>query len=268
MMLSQFKTPHKIYNLTADSLCCNKFGLAEFFANHYSKLTWAAQQVHRCSRPNSLLAYDSNSNRITNNTVKTVLDVGCGVGPLGIYLADCFNFQVTGVELNPIACACCNENINALSLCDKFVLFRGNFNVFEQSNPDAKFDMIVSNPPLDSAVPRGVIEKYAHYHIISRDDVTPELFSYLTNSWHNHNGLDLQDLIFLYGKKHLNVGGRIITVFCLIDCASPDFILDKARCFGYGCDQIIQGQITSDSIGAESVVVGNIDTLLVSFKLL
>ena len=84
-MYSKYITPDKQYLLKVDKFICNKFGLAEFFAKHYD-----------C---------------FGNMQGITVLDVGCGASPLGIFLSDQHKCKVTGVELNPIACSCARDNI-------------------------------------------------------------------------------------------------------------------------------------------------------------
>ena len=76
--------------------------------------------------------------------IKSVLDVGCGVGVIGISLAKKYsNLNVIMVDVNEKAVALTKENIalNKLSNCEA-----KESNVY--SNVTGTFDMIISNPPI------------------------------------------------------------------------------------------------------------------------
>ena len=78
------------------------------------------------------------------SNIKNVLDVGCGVGVIGISLAKKYsNLNVTMVDVNEKAVALTKENIalNKLSNCET-----KESNVY--SNVAGTFDMIISNPPI------------------------------------------------------------------------------------------------------------------------
>ena len=220
-MISNFRTRCTTYQLKTDPLCCNKFGLAELFADCYEKL----------DLPHPM----------------DVLDVGCGAGPLGIYFAEQFHCDVVGVELNPLACACCAENLSAMALEDRFRLVRGDFQQFAADSDGMMFDLIVSVPPVDTSISPEIVRRYA-----GRDFqvMNPQLFSYLTNSWHNDDGDDLLDLIFRYGQTHLRENGRIVIAFCLIDCEDPAYIPQKARQYHFTCTDQIEKTIKPESVGA------------------
>ena len=64
-----------------DKYVCNKFGLAEVFAEQFDN--------------------------IYNEFPTEILDVGCGVGPLSIFLADKYHCQVTATDINALACMLC-----------------------------------------------------------------------------------------------------------------------------------------------------------------
>lgn len=234
-MYSNFQAGDKTYRLKVDSFCCNKFGLAEFFVNH--------------------LAF------VLTRPVSRVLDVGCGVGPLGIYLANQFSCEVIGVELNPIACACCRENLQTFALTKRFLLRQCDFQVFREQEK-GRFDLIVSNPPLSNAVSDQTIHRFANYDYTHLDS---DSFSYLTNSWHNEEKEDLGDLIFRYARGHLTDEGRVVLVFCLIECQTPNIVLEKATRFGFVCERMVCGFITGTSIGARTIASKRIATYLMSF---
>lgn len=235
-MISDFRTRYRTYQLKVDPLCCNKFGLAELFTDCYEGL----------SLPRPL----------------DVLDVGCGAGPLGIYFAEQFQCSVVGVELNPRACACCAENLSALALEDCFRLVRGDFQQFAADSNGMMFDLIVSVPPVDTSVSPEIVQRYARRDFQVMD---PQSFSYLTNSWHREDGADLMDLIFRYGRTHLRENGRIVIVFCLIDCEAPAYILQKAKQYHYICTDQIEQTITPESVGAGGKVTNGIQSFVMSF---
>lgn len=78
------------------------------------------------------------------SNIGSVLDVGCGVGIIGISLAKKYpNLIVHMVDVNEKAIALTKENIqfNKTINCQAYLS-----NVY--SNVDVKFDMIISNPPI------------------------------------------------------------------------------------------------------------------------
>lgn len=78
------------------------------------------------------------------SAIKSVLDVGCGIGIIGISLASKYNnLNVQMVDVNEKAVSLTNENIilNKLKNCKSYVS-----NVYSEVNDS--FDMIISNPPI------------------------------------------------------------------------------------------------------------------------
>ncbi|MBE6124529.1 MAG: class I SAM-dependent methyltransferase [Erysipelotrichaceae bacterium] len=73
-----------------------------------------------------------------------ILDLGCGIGCLGITLASIFpESKIEGVDVNERALSLCNENI----LLNKI----NNYKVYESnicSNVKGLFNMVVTNPPI------------------------------------------------------------------------------------------------------------------------
>lgn len=236
-MYSDYITPDKRYHLKVEPFICNQFGLAEFFAEHYNGFK-TMEGIH-------------------------ALDVGCGALPLGIFLADQHKCKVTGVELNPAACRCAGENIRNLGLEDSVELVSGSFADFSEQYEGERFDLIVSNPPVDDRIAGGDIEKYADHTFETLDDAS---FSYLTNSWHSANGKDLLDYIFEFGRKNLKPEGRIMIVFCTIDCSSPDYVYKKAENYGYETSGAADGSVSAESIGAESLGMDQVYTCMVEFR--
>lgn len=236
-MYSKYITPDKQYLLKADKFICNKFGLAEFFAKYFDCFEYM-QGI-------------------------TVLDVGCGASPLGIFLADQHRCKVIGVELNSIACSCAKDNIKKLNIESSIKIINDNFANFIEIYKGEKFDLIVANPPVDSKITSKDILKYADNTFEIFDD---ESFSYLTNSWHSVDGKDLIDYIFEFGKKNLEPDGKIMIVFCTIDCASPEYVYEKAKKYDYEISKVVDDYVSAASIGAESLGIDKVYTYMVEFR--
>ena len=236
-MISPFSTPNKHYELNTEKYICNKFGLAEFFAKNMD---------------DTLLPKGAR-----------VLDVGCGAGPLGIFMADQFECTVRGIDLNPLACCCCKRNISKYMLEGKFEVFHKDFSklIFEDDE-QVKYDFIVANPPIDSRVRTETIVKYSDSDYKILDD---ESFSYLTNSWHTEDGRDLVDYIFLYAIHHLDDHGSVVMVVCLMDCESIDYVIKKGNTYSFDVLKIIDGEILPESVGAETITSQPIKTFLIQF---
>ncbi len=71
---------------------------------------------------------------------ETLLDMGCGYGPIGISLGTIFKCRVTMCDINERAAALADENAKGI-----------NADVFQSDgfeNVEGTFDMIVTNPPI------------------------------------------------------------------------------------------------------------------------
>ena len=77
-----------------------------------------------------------------NETFKTILDVGCGYGFLGIVLGKFFSSQVEFIDVNKRAVHLCEKNIEKNKIQGKCYVSDGYENV------NGTFDLIVTNPPV------------------------------------------------------------------------------------------------------------------------
>lgn len=73
---------------------------------------------------------------------QSVLDLGCGYGPIGIVLADIWRTEVTMIDINQRAVELANENAKKVKV--NITAFQSDG--FEQVQ--GLYDMIVTNPPI------------------------------------------------------------------------------------------------------------------------
>ncbi len=198
--MSIFKTPARDYDLITTEFVCNKFGLAEFFAENFPRFDL------KCAN---------------------VLDVGCGAGALSIYLAEQFSAKVLAVDLNPQAAACCRKNVEKYNLAKKIAVMEGNFAELYKTLDENSFDLIVSNPPID-----------ADYKFITDSEdfsaMNDSKYKFLTNSWHDERGFDLTDYILLARQNLLAEDGNIVLICCDAEGNPDKYLKNKAN--RYGCD--------------------------------
>lgn len=76
------------------------------------------------------------------NQGETVLDVGCGYGPLGLSLAKAYGVQATMVDINTRALDLARRNAEKNNA--KATIFQSN--IYEQV--EGHFDHVISNPPI------------------------------------------------------------------------------------------------------------------------
>ena len=82
---------------------------------------------------------------LSNLDEKSILDLGCGYGVIGIILADLFpTSQVHMTEINKRAIWLCKKNIKNNRVNNVFIKAG---NLFEPVS-NLKFDLIITNPPL------------------------------------------------------------------------------------------------------------------------
>ena len=89
------------------------------------------------------------------NQGETVLDVGCGYGPLGLSLAKAYGVQATMVDINNRALDLARQNAERNKV--KATIFQSN--IYEQV--EGTFDHVISNPPIRAGkqVVHEIIEK-------------------------------------------------------------------------------------------------------------
>ena len=73
-----------------------------------------------------------------------ILDLGCGYGPIALAVAlHCPGARVDAVDVNQRALDLCRDNAAAVGVADRVQVLRP-----EQSDPEARYDEIWSNPPI------------------------------------------------------------------------------------------------------------------------
>jgi len=80
---------------------------------------------------------------LRNGKTGRVLDVGSGVGFLGIIISKVNDCEVDMLEINNRAVELCKENI-ALNKVDECNVYESN--IYEKAN--GKYDVVISNPPI------------------------------------------------------------------------------------------------------------------------
>lgn len=78
----------------------------------------------------------------SENIVGDILDIGCGYGPIGIYVKDNFDVSVDMIDVNERALKLAQSNA---------ILNRVDVNVFLSdcyNNVEKKYDNIITNPPI------------------------------------------------------------------------------------------------------------------------
>ena len=94
-------------------------------------------------RPETELIIDCIQNDFDTTAKKTVLDIGCGSGCIGITIASLYkNFDVKSIDISNQAIDIANKNAQHLNISNIEIIKQ---DIFEM--PTKKFDIIVSNPP-------------------------------------------------------------------------------------------------------------------------
>lgn len=103
-------------------------------------------------------------NIVMDKQTKTLIDMGCGYGPIGIVLSKLYDVNVLMVDVNERALEMANKNI-LLNQANKCTTRHSD--LFDQVNE--KVDCIVTNPPIRTGKQNiFLLYKNAHDHL--RDD--------------------------------------------------------------------------------------------------
>ena len=96
---------------------------------------------------------------------ETVLDVGCGYGPLGLSLAKAYGVQATMVDINNRALDLARQNAERNKV--EATIFQSN--IYEQV--EGTFDHVISNPPIRAGkqVVHEIIEKSKDFLVTDGD---------------------------------------------------------------------------------------------------
>lgn len=99
------------------------------------------------------------------NQGETVLDVGCGYGPLGLSLVKAYGVQATMVDINNRALDLARQNAERNKV--EATIFQSN--IYEQV--EGQFDHVISNPPIRAGkqVVHEIIEKSKDFLEIGGD---------------------------------------------------------------------------------------------------
>ena len=127
---------------------------------------------------------------------KRILDLGTGSGAIALALASRYSdAEVTATDQSEGAITLAKENALTLNLSSRVTFIKGNW--FEPLDEDARFDLIVSNPPylteaeMQTAEPE-VIDHEPHNALVSGQE-----------------GLDDLSLLFKSVPRHLAEGGLL-----------------------------------------------------------
>jgi len=82
--------------------------------------------------------------KFTHSSIKTVLDIGCGTGLLGLMIAQKTNADIEAIEIEREAAEQARENINRSSWSERINVIKGSLLEFQ---PKHRYDLIVCNPP-------------------------------------------------------------------------------------------------------------------------
>jgi tRNA1Val (adenine37-N6)-methyltransferase len=79
---------------------------------------------------------------------QNILDIGTGTGVIALMLAQRFeNARIDAAEIDQSAAETASRNFNNSPFAERMNLYPAGFEQFFESNPDKKYDLIVSNPP-------------------------------------------------------------------------------------------------------------------------
>lgn len=215
--ISVLKYKDKNYELFVNDLVCNKFGIAELFCKYFDEL----------KSLNYINGYG--------------LDVGCGVGPISIFLAD-NGYKIDAIEINGIACNLMKKNIDKYGFNNYINIIRSDFSTCSFLS---KYNFIVTNPPLDIEI----LDYKINIHNVLNSEINPKDFEYLTNSWKDKNNNDLLTNIFIKSNEVLYDDSKIIVIFIDLYKNIYDYIINLSDKFFYKIVYTIKDKIMLKDVG-------------------
>ena len=136
---------------------------------------------------------------IKKKTFKTVIDIGCGTGCIGITLSlEIFNIFIDVIDVSNIAIENTNANIKYLEPLSIRHIFQDDILT---STPNHSYDLIVSNPP------------YISLNDVQKLEHSIQYYDPLNALSDLGDGLSFYKRIFNLSKTMLNKGGSIILEF-------------------------------------------------------
>ncbi len=117
------------------------FGRQEFYG-----LTFGLNAATLIPRPETEMLVDFGLDTLGTKSGAQILDLGTGTGCIVLsLLANLPDARGVGVDIAPAALDMANHNAKALGLSERFTTLEGDW--FSPLEADARFDLIVSNPP-------------------------------------------------------------------------------------------------------------------------
>jgi len=236
--LSTFNTPGKQYELFVREYTCNKFGLAEILAHNFHHLNLSS-----CS---------------------SALDVGSGVGPISLFLANSYGIKVSAIDINPLAHQCCVKNIAKYHAEDRVTAFNIDFSKTTTLLPFKTYDLIVANPPIPPPIKK--IDVAPAFHTNKTQKMHSRLYAFMTNTWRDEHGFDLVDHIFQFSEIRLSDNGHIILVCGDIDLDCHLYMREKKKIYRSYDATILEYSLNPESIGVEDFIHGPIKAHIFHFQ--
>ena len=81
----------------------------------------------------------------------SVLDLYCGTGALGFEAISRGATEAVFVDANPLVLACSRDNAEELGIEDRCSFVRGDARTYLESSSDTSYDLILADPPYDTA---------------------------------------------------------------------------------------------------------------------
>jgi tRNA1(Val) A37 N6-methylase TrmN6 len=114
------------------------------FAGHWR--IFQLRQGHRYSTDDLLAAwYAVSACQSRGMTPKRALDLGCGIGSVGMFVAWSFpDLELTGIEAQSLSAALARRSLRYNGVADRFVVLDGDLRT---AGPNGPFDLITGSPP-------------------------------------------------------------------------------------------------------------------------